>query len=98
MLGDILDSGGCYYQVGYFSVQTGAPNTTALQVVSVSPAPGATNVSLDTPVSVNFNEAINAGTANGHNVILWDGQGYAPGQAATRCPTMAKRSLSIAVR
>lgn len=76
VLGEVFLNGGCYgQQLIYFVVSTGAPDTTALQVTSVSPANGSTNVGIIVPVSVTFNKAINPGTVNANDAIVFAGQG-----------------------
>jgi hypothetical protein len=75
ILGDVFLNGACYgQQLVSFTVTTGSPDTTALQVLSVSPSNGATNVRHDLPVSVTFNKAINPGTTSGYNTLLYAGQ------------------------
>ncbi len=61
----------------YFYMATGSPDTSALTVISVSPASGATNVRPDTPVSITFNKGINPYSVynNNNNALLFAGQG-----------------------
>lgn len=76
VLGDVLNSGSCYSFLTYFTVISGSSDTTPLQVLSVYPSSGATNVGLDQQVSVTFNKSINAYTVyqNGYNALLYAGQ------------------------
>jgi hypothetical protein len=75
VLGDVFLNGGCYgQQLVYFTMSTASPDTTPLQVLSVSPANGATNVGRDEPVTVTFNKSVNPGSAGGYNVQLYTGQ------------------------
>jgi hypothetical protein len=72
VLGEVFYNGSCWQQqLTYFTVTTATPDKTPLQVVSVNPQNGATNVRHETPVSVTFNKSINPGTAN-----VWTAQGY----------------------
>ncbi|MGA3371748.1 MAG: Ig-like domain-containing protein [Terracidiphilus sp.] len=76
ILGDVFQNGGCYYQqLVWFTVTTGTPDTTSLQVVSVSPASGATNVGRDQSVTVTFNKSVSPGSTGGYNTQLFAGQG-----------------------
>jgi hypothetical protein len=75
VLGDVFQNGNCYVQqLVYFVVTTGTPDTSALQVLSVSPANGATAVGTNVPVSVTFNKSINPYSVNSNNAILFAGQ------------------------
>ncbi len=77
VLGDVFLNGGCYnQQIVYFTVVTGSPDTSALQVLSVNPANGATGVRPDMSVSVTFNKSINPYSvySNGNNALLFAGQ------------------------
>jgi hypothetical protein len=66
-----------WMQLLNFTTTGDTPDTTALTVLSVSPASGATNVRPDTPVSVTFNKGINPYSVynNNNNALLWAGQG-----------------------
>ncbi len=76
ILGEVFDNGGCYpQQLVYFIMSTASPDTTPLQVVSVSPASGATNIGRDQAVTVTFNKAVSPGTTGGYNTQLFAGQG-----------------------
>ena len=76
VLGEVFQNGNCYpQQLVYFVMSTAAPDTTALQVLSVSPGSGSTNVKPDTSISVTFNKSINPSTAQGNNALLYAGQG-----------------------
>ena len=70
VLGDALPG----QQLDYFYVTTATPDTTPLQVISVNPPNGATNVRHDIPVSVTFNKSINPGSTSGYNTQLFAGQ------------------------
>lgn len=61
------DAGGNALGANAFSTftTTGAPDTTPPTVVAVSPANGASNVSVNTPVTVTFSEAMDASTLTG---------------------------------
>jgi hypothetical protein len=75
ILGDVFLNGSCYgQQLVFFTVTTGSPDTTPLQVVSVSPASGATNVRHNQSVSVTFNKSVNPGSTYGYNTQLYAGQ------------------------
>jgi hypothetical protein len=77
VLGDVFQSGNCYsQQLVYFSVAENLPDTTALQVLSVSPAANATGVTPDTQISVTFNKSINPYSVfnNGNNALLYAGE------------------------
>ncbi|MGD0894371.1 MAG: Ig-like domain-containing protein [Terracidiphilus sp.] len=65
-----------WQQLLYFTTTGDTPDSTALKVMSVSPAAGATNVRPDTPVSVTFNKGINPYSVynNGNNALLFAGQ------------------------
>jgi hypothetical protein len=75
VLGEVL--GGCWTNILSFYVSPGATDTTALQVASVSPASGATNVRHDQSVSVTFNKSISPYSIwnNGNNALLFAGDG-----------------------
>jgi hypothetical protein len=78
VLGEVFLSGSCYgQQLISFTVVTGSPDTTALKVLSVNPASGATGVRPDVPVSITFNKSINPYSVynNGNNALLFAGQG-----------------------
>ena len=76
ILGDVFQNGSCYpQQLVYFVMSSATPDTTYLQVVSVSPASGATNVGRDQAVSVTFNKAVSPGSTGGYNTQLFVGQG-----------------------
>jgi hypothetical protein len=49
---------------------SGTPDTTSLQVNSVSPAQGATGVSVNTTVVVTFNKAISAATVTNSSLVI----------------------------
>jgi len=75
VLGDVFQNGNCYsYQIVNFTVSTATETPIPLQVISVSPASGATNVGRDQPVSVTFNNSILSGSANSNNSQLYAGQ------------------------
>ena len=75
VLGDVFLNGNCYYQqLVYFTVVSGSPDTTPLQVLSVNPPNGAANVGLDLSVSVTFNKSINPGTMTSFDTQLYAGQ------------------------
>jgi hypothetical protein len=75
VLGDVFYNGSCWQQqLVYFKMSTASPDTTPLQVVSVTPANGATNVGRDQPVAVTFNKSVSPGTASGYNTQLYAGQ------------------------
>ena len=77
VLGDVFLNGSCYgQQLVYFTVVTGSPDTTPLQVVSVYPANDATGVRPDVSVSVTFNKSINPYSVynNNNNALLFAGQ------------------------
>lgn len=76
IVGEVFQNGNCYaQQLVYFVVTTGTPDTTPLQVLSVSPANGAANVGINTPITVMFNKSINPYSVNGNNAIIFAGQG-----------------------
>jgi hypothetical protein len=66
-----------WMQLLSFTMTGDSGDTTALTVMSVSPAAGATNVRPDVPVSVTFNKGINPYSVynNGNNALLFSGQG-----------------------
>ncbi|MGA9977890.1 MAG: Ig-like domain-containing protein [Candidatus Sulfotelmatobacter sp.] len=75
VLGDVFQNGACYSdQILYFTVSTATESPIPLQVVSVTPASGATNVGRDQSVAVTFNNSILSGSANGYNSQLYAGQ------------------------
>jgi hypothetical protein len=75
ILGEVFQNGNCYaQQLVYFIMSTATPDTTYLQVVSVSPASGATNVGRDQAVSVTFNKSVSPGSTGGYNTQLFAGQ------------------------
>jgi methionine-rich copper-binding protein CopC len=72
-------AGNCYTQLLTF--QTGTTATAApdaLQVAAFSPASGATNVGLRSPVTATFNRSINLGTLNTSDWALFSGDGQSP--------------------
>ncbi len=76
ILGEVFLNGSCYgQQLVYFNVTTATPDTSALTVLSVSPADNATNVGVNTPVSITFNKAINPYSINSSSALLFAGQG-----------------------
>jgi hypothetical protein len=76
VLGEVYNNGSCWTQLDYFTVNSATPDTTPLQVLSVSPPPGATNIKPDTTVSVTFNKGINPYSAySTSNALLFAGQG-----------------------
>jgi hypothetical protein len=76
VLGEVFQNGNCYsQQLVYFTVTTANPDTTPLSVLSVSPAAGAANVGVNSPVSITFNKAINPYSVNSTNALLFAGQG-----------------------
>jgi hypothetical protein len=76
ILGEVFQTGGCYWQqLVDFYVTAATPDTTPLQVVAVSPASNATNVGRDQAVTVTFNKAISPGSTGGYNTQLFAGQG-----------------------
>ena len=78
ILGDVFQNGSCWTQqlISFATPSGSASDTSALTVLSVSPAGGAANVRPDTPVSVTFNKAINPYSVynNGNNALLFAGQ------------------------
>jgi hypothetical protein len=78
ILGEVFQGGNCYgQQLVEFTVTSGSStDTSALSVLSVSPAAGATNVGINSSVSVTFNKAINpySITNNGNSILLFSGQ------------------------
>jgi hypothetical protein len=75
VLGDVFQNGACYSdQIVYFTVSSATEPPIALQVISASPASGATNVGRDQSVAVTFNNSILSGSANGYNSQLYAGQ------------------------
>ena len=77
VLGDVFQNGNCWSQeLLSFTVVTGSPDTTPLQVVSVYPASGATGVRPDVSVSVTFNKSINPYSVydNNNSALLFAGQ------------------------
>jgi hypothetical protein len=73
--GDVFLNGSCYGdQIVYFTVSTGTESPIPLQVLSVTPADGATNVGRDQAVAVTFNNSILSGSANNYNSQLYSGQ------------------------
>lgn len=75
VLGEVFQNGNCYpQQLVYFIMSTASPDGSPFQVVSVSPANGATNVGHDQPVSVTFNKSANPGSAGSYNAELYAGQ------------------------
>jgi LmbE family N-acetylglucosaminyl deacetylase len=60
-----------------WSFTTTPPDTTPPTVTAVTPASGATNVSLGTSVSATFSEAIAPASVNGTSFVLRDGNGNA---------------------
>jgi len=75
VLGDVFQNGNCYaQQLVYFTMSTASPDTSPLQVLSVSPANGASNVGRDQSVSVTFNKSVNPGSAGSYNAQLFAGQ------------------------
>jgi hypothetical protein len=77
ILGEIYNNGGCWSQILYFNVGSGIVDNTPLQVLSVNPPQGSTNVRPDTTVSVTFNKGINFYSVynNTNNALLFAGQG-----------------------
>jgi hypothetical protein len=76
VLGEVFNNGGCWTQIDYFNVNSATPDNTPLQVLSVSPPTGSTNVKPDTTVSVTFNKGINPYSAySTSNALLFAGQG-----------------------
>jgi hypothetical protein len=78
VLGDTYTSpnSGCCVNLLNFTVISGTPDTSALQVVSVNPPSGATGVRHDIPVSVTFNKSISPYSIwNNNNALLFAGQG-----------------------
>lgn len=73
VLGEVYQNGGCWYQLDVFVISAGTTDTTALQVVSVTPANGTVNVGLEHSVSVTFNKPINPYTVsnNNNNALLF---------------------------
>jgi hypothetical protein len=68
VLGEVFFNGNCWQQqLTQFTVTTATPDTAPLQVVSVNPASGTTNVRPDLPVSVTFNKSINPSSASYYN-------------------------------
>ncbi len=55
-------------------------DTTALSVTSVSPASNATSVSVQTPVTITFNEAVDPSTINTGSISLSEGTTHVPVQ------------------
>ncbi|MGB6744794.1 MAG: Ig-like domain-containing protein [Terracidiphilus sp.] len=73
--GDVFLNGSCYGdQIVYFTVSTATEAPIPLQVISVTPADGATNVGRDQAVAVTFNNSILSGSANSYNSQLYSGQ------------------------
>jgi hypothetical protein len=71
-----------YTQLTYFNtastVAPGQPANTAFQVTAFSPAFGATNVGLRTPVVATFNRSLNFGTINSNDYALFYGDQQSP--------------------
>jgi methionine-rich copper-binding protein CopC len=65
-----------WMQLLSFTTNGSTPDSTALTVMSVSPAGGATNVRPDVPVTITFNKGINPYSIynNGNNALLFAGQ------------------------
>lgn len=77
ILGDVFDGGGCWsQQLLYFYVAENLPDTTPLQVLSVSPVANATGVTPDTQISVTFNKSINPNSVynSNNNALLYAGE------------------------
>jgi hypothetical protein len=75
VLGEVFQEGNCWYQeIISFTVGSGGSYTTPLQVLSVSPASGATNVGRDQSVSATFSNSLAQNSANGYNSQLWYSQ------------------------
>jgi hypothetical protein len=75
VVGDVFLNGSCYgQQIVYFTVSTATQSPIPLQVISVSPADGATNVGRDQAVAVTFNNSILTGSASSYNSQLYAGQ------------------------
>jgi hypothetical protein len=79
VLGEVFQSGNCWTQyLDYFTVVSGAGSQVGtFQVLSVSPAPGATNVLTNAPVSVTFSNSVaySSWYNNSGNIQLYAGQG-----------------------
>ena len=77
VLGEVFQNGNCYSQQLLAFHAPSVTDTTPLQVLSVSPMPGATNVPPDSSVSVTFNKSINPYSVynNNNNALLFAGQG-----------------------
>jgi hypothetical protein len=76
ILGEVFQTGGCYVQQLVMFYAPAVADTTALQVLSVNPANGATNVRHDLNPSVTFNKSINPYSIwnNGNTFQLYAGQ------------------------
>ncbi len=75
VVGDVFQNGNCYsQQIVYFTVSSATQSPIPLQVISVSPSDGATNVGRDQAVAVTFNNSILSGSANSYNSQLYSGQ------------------------
>ncbi len=67
---------GCFPQyLAQFTVSSGGADTAPLQVLSVNPPDGTTNVRRNMPVAVTFNKSINPSSAqSGNNALLFSGE------------------------
>ena len=75
VLGEVFQQGSCWSdEIVSFTVGSGGTYTTPLQVLSVTPASGATNIGRDQSVSATFNNSLAQNSANGYNSQLWAGQ------------------------
>ena len=80
-LGEVFASGGCWTQyLDYFTIVSGSGSGSEVgtfQVLSVNPAPGATNVLINTPVSVTFSNPISysSWSSSPNDIRLYAGQG-----------------------
>jgi Big-like domain-containing protein/ASPM-SPD-2-Hydin domain-containing protein len=77
LAGDI--AGGCYTQLTYFVTSgTVIPPSGPFQVIAFSPAAGATNVGLRTPVVATFNRSFNPNTLNSADAAVFNGDSQSP--------------------
>jgi hypothetical protein len=80
VLGEVFQGGSCWSQyLETFTIVSGAGSQVGpFKVLSVNPAPGATNVLTNTPVSVTFSNSVAHGSwisGNNNNIQLYAGQG-----------------------
>ena len=82
LAGDNADTNGLnnYNWITYFNTNgsTATPASTPFTVTAYTPASGATNVGLRTPVTATFNRSLNLNTVNGNDFALFNGDSQSP--------------------